>query len=41
MGLLLIAVSECVHFGEEFSELFNPFFGVEEVGWYYVLFVVM
>jgi hypothetical protein len=41
MGLLLVAASKCVCFGEEFSESFNPLFGAEEVSWYYVLFIIM
>jgi hypothetical protein len=39
--LLLFVASECIHFGEEFSESFNPLFGAKEVSWYYVLFIIV
>jgi hypothetical protein len=33
----LVATSECIRFGEEFGESFNPFLGAEEVSWYYFI----
>jgi hypothetical protein len=41
VGLILVAMSEYICFGEEFGESFDPFFGAEEVGWYYVVFIAV